>query len=233
LPELAAAIAQTDLSALQRWQFGEHNGAPAAWTGHAGEPALRWPSCRLRMPGRHNRLNAAAALTIAHALGIDGEAAVAALAGFDGLPHRLQFVAEREGVQYFNDSKGTTPEALETALAAFEQPLLLILGGYDKGADLRPVMRKAAARARVAACIGATGPVIAETIRTAGGRAESCDDLRAALEVCRREARAGDVVLLSPACASWGMYPDYRARGAEFVRLVRDACSSSAEGAAT
>lgn len=222
-PDLAAAIDTAALPAGRRWTFGVADAEPALWPASAGPaagPLIRWSARDLRVPGRHNRLNAAAALAVGHALGVDDSAAAAALAGFPGLPHRLQFVAERRGVRYYNDSKATTPEALDTALQSFDEPLLLILGGYDKGADLRPVMQRAATRAKLAACLGVTGPRIAETIRSAGGRAEVVENLAAAVAACGREARAGDVVLLSPACASWGMYTDYRARGDEFTRLV-------------
>ncbi|MBI5865814.1 MAG: UDP-N-acetylmuramoyl-L-alanine--D-glutamate ligase [Planctomycetes bacterium] len=179
-----------------------------------------WPDTRLDLPGAHNLENAAAALTVAHVLGVAPDAAKAALAGFPGLPHRLQRVAVRDGVTYYNDSKSTTPEAAVTAMHAIDAPLIMILGGYDKGSDLSPAARLAAKRAKFAACLGKTGPTIAETIQREGGRAELFDTFEAAVAACRREARAGDVVLLSPACASWGMFEDYRQRGEAFTRLV-------------
>lgn len=223
-PELAEAVERARLPARQRWATGERDGVPCAWrTGDARSDAATptWTGCRLALPGRHNRLNAAAALAAAYTLGVAPGPAAEALSTFEALPHRLQLVAERDGVRYYDDSKSTTPEALDTALAAFDEPLLLIVGGYDKGADLRPTMRRVAARVRLAACIGVTAPVIYETIRAAGGRAELCDDLAAAVRCCRSAARPGDVVLLSPGCASWGMFSDYRERGAAFAALVR------------
>ncbi len=222
--ELADAVDRAALPARQRWHVGQCDGVPCAWQASVANPdapTLTWADCRLALPGRHNCLNAAAALSAAHALGVSPGPASAALSTFEALPHRLQLVAERDGVRYYDDSKSTTPEALDTALAAFDEPLLLIVGGYDKGADLRPTMRRVAARARLAACIGVTAPVISETIRAAGGRAELCDDLAAAVRCCKSAARAGDVVLLSPGCASWGMFSDYRERGLAFAALVR------------
>jgi len=182
---------------------------------------LRWDGVQLAIPGNHNRENAAAALTVAHCLGIDAEAAVAAIGSFEGLEHRLQRVAIRDGVTYYNDSKSTTPAAAITAMSAIEQPLLIILGGYDKGSDLTPAAECAARRAKFAACIGKTGPTLVEAVRNAGGAAELFDTLTAAVAACQSRAESGDAILLSPACASWGMFPDYRVRGEEFARLAR------------
>jgi UDP-N-acetylmuramoylalanine--D-glutamate ligase len=182
---------------------------------------LRWPDTRLAVPGRHNRLNAAAALTVAHLLGIEPPRAVAALATFAALPDRLQRVGEIDGVIYYNDSKSTTPTAAATAMQAIAGPLLMILGGYDKGSDFADFARSAAKRLKYAACIGQTGKRIAELIAAAGGHAEYCGDLASAVAACHGRAIAGDVVLLSPACASWDQFEDYRARGALFTRLIR------------
>ena len=103
---------------------------------------------------------------------------------------------------------------------AIDSPLLIIMGGYDKGSDLTPAAELAARRARLTACIGKTGPKIADAVRSAGGTAELYESLGDAVRACRQTAQPGDVVLLSPACASWDMFPDYRVRGEEFARLV-------------
>jgi UDP-N-acetylmuramoylalanine--D-glutamate ligase len=203
--------------------------APAWWYRLEGDvpvarresDAVRWENLTLGVPGRHNRENAAAALTAAHALGIPAEVATAALGAFRALPHRLQLVAECEGVAYFDDSKSTTPEAALTALAAFDAPLLVILGGYDKGSDLRPLAENVARRAKFAACIGTTGPRLLDAVRAAGGAAELYPDLTLAVGACRERSVAGDTVLLSPACASWDQFADYRVRGEQFARLAR------------
>ena len=188
---------------------------------------IRWDDLRLSVPGRHNRENAAAALTVAQALGISAPAALAALARFEALPHRLQHVAQRDGIAYYDDSKSTTPEAALTALDALAAPpaddrkLLVILGGYDKGSDLRPVAQAAAQRAKFIAGIGKTGSGLVEAARAAGGAAEYCGDLAAAIAECQRRAVPGDVILLSPACASWDQFVDYRQRGQMFAALAR------------
>lgn len=176
----------------------------------------------LGVPGRHNLQNASITLTVAHLLGVPAERASAALRSFAGLPHRLQRVTTSGGVTFYNDSKSTTPDATITALNSFpaDTPLLVILGGYDKHVDLTQAAEFAARRARFAACIGQTGPTIAAAVRQAGGEASVLDSFEAAVAECRRRARPGDVVLLSPACASWGMFTDYRQRGEVFTRLV-------------
>lgn len=215
-------ISSVALAGVSGWRFRLADEKPIAiGVGpRCADRALEWPALTLGVPGRHNRLNAGAALSVAAALGVERDAALAALTDFDGLPHRLQRVAQRDGITYFNDSKSTTPEAAITAMEAFEQPLLLILGGYDKGIDLRPVAERAARRAKFSACIGPTGPGIADAVRSAGGAAEYLESLDGAVAACQRRAQVGDIVLLSPACASWGMFEDYRARGDAFTRLV-------------
>ncbi|MCA9244600.1 MAG: UDP-N-acetylmuramoyl-L-alanine--D-glutamate ligase [Phycisphaerales bacterium] len=175
----------------------------------------------LRTPGAHNLLNAAAALTAVHALGVDTEPAVTALADFTGLEHRLQLVATVDGVTYFNDSKSSTPAAAMTAIRAMSAPTRVILGGYDKGVDLRELAEFAAKNCAFVACIGATGPAIVDAVRAVGGNAAMFDSLEAAVTACRAAAQNGDAVLLSPGCASWGMFSDFRERGERFCAIVR------------
>lgn len=187
---------------------------------------LNWPQLLLEVPGVHNRLNAAAALTVAHVAGVEVERAVAAMRSFQALPHRLQRVGVFGGVTYYNDSKSTTPESALMAMEAVAGAdgggggLMMILGGYDKGIDLSPLCATIAGRARYSACIGQTGERMAEHICAAGGEAERFASLAEAVSACRGRARAGETVLLSPACASTDMFEDYRARGEAFVRLA-------------
>ncbi|MGE0480269.1 MAG: UDP-N-acetylmuramoyl-L-alanine--D-glutamate ligase [Phycisphaerae bacterium] len=218
-PRVAAFLAQRPAT----WRFVVDDRTPIATRPSALADGDRreWPDAKLRVPGRHNLENAAAALLVSELLGIEADAAIAALASFAGLPHRLQRVVERDGVTYFNDSKSTTPESAITALNAVDlRPLLVILGGYDKHVDLRGAAQVAAQRAAFAACIGQTGPMLREAISAAGGDAEFFASLEDAVRACRRRATRGGAVLLSPACASWDMFEDYRARGEQFVQLV-------------
>ena len=225
-PDLRKTFEQLfgDVSGI--WRYGLAGDVPVAVQQSTAavdcdDRRVRWEGLNLAVPGRHNRENAAAALTVAHCCGVPAEAAVAALATFEALPHRLSKVAVRDGVTFYDDSKSTTPEAALTALRAIDAPLLVILGGYDKGSDLRPVAVEAAKRTKFAACIGKTGPGIAAAMRAAGGQAEVYADLAAAVAECRRRAQPGDVVLLSPACASWDQFVDYRVRGNQFAALAR------------
>ena len=225
-PELRKTLESVHADGRTAWCYGLDGAQPTATRLTAAplgadDSPLHWEGLTLAVPGQHNRQNAAAALAVAHALGVPKEAAVAALATFEALPHRLQRVAQHDGITYFDDSKSTTPEAALTALRAIENPLLVILGGYNKGSDLRPVAEEAARRAKFTACIGATGPGLVAAIRAAGGQAELCPDLPAALAACRQHAQPGDAVLLSPACASWDQFADYRERGDLFARLAR------------
>lgn len=179
----------------------------------------------LLVPGRHNRVNAQlAAAALEAATGIDRAAALDALGDFPGLPHRLQLVVEHHGVRFFNDSKATTPDAAMQAIESFEPGTVhAILGGYDKGSDLTPLARHAAARCAAIYTLGQTGEAIAEAARAApasAARVTRCDSLEAAVAAAVEAARAGTVVLLSPGCASWGMFEDYERRGEAFTESV-------------
>ncbi|MCG3179429.1 MAG: UDP-N-acetylmuramoylalanine--D-glutamate ligase [Phycisphaerae bacterium] len=181
---------------------------------------------KLRVPGRHNRSNAAAALAVAAALGCDAGKAAAALEGFAALPHRLQLVREAGGIAYYNDSKSTTPEAALTALAAFEgKGVVVIVGGYDKKIDLEPLCRELARRAKAVVAIGQTRSLFCELIKrhapAAGGPAvKMATDLAGAVRLATHFAAPGDVVLLSPASASYDMFTNYEDRGDQFAELV-------------
>lgn len=189
------------------------------------------PLCRadeLRVPGRHNVANALAAAVVGGIGGIAPEAIAEELRAFEGLPHRLEFVAERGGVWWVNDSQGTTPYATIPALGAHGRPPVVILGGVGKGADFSELGRAVVERARGAVLIGRSADEIEAAIEAArrGGagagpvveRAASLDE---AVARARALARPGDVVLLSPACASFDMFRSYEERGERFRELVR------------
>ena len=171
----------------------------------------------LRVPGAHNRANAGAALAVAEAMGVEHGVAVATLEGFGGLAHRLELVGEHRGVRFYNDSKCTTPEACALAIGAFGGVRVhVIVGGYDKGVDLSGLAEAARSCASVHA-IGATGAAIAGMLGDAG---VDRGTLGAAFEAAAAGAREGDVVLLSPGCASWDQFENYEQRGAAFREMV-------------
>jgi UDP-N-acetylmuramoylalanine--D-glutamate ligase len=170
-----------------------------------------------RIRGSHNRENAAAATAAARILGVSHERIAEALSTFPGVPHRLELVGELSGVRYVNDSKATNVAAALRALAAYEdEPVHLILGGSRKGEDFAPLATALGPNVRSVHLIGETAGELAAAIP----RAERNGDLAAALAAI--DARPGDVVLLSPACASYDQFRDFEARGEEFRRLVQN-----------
>ena len=185
------------------------------------DPAARVDG--LAIPGSHNARNAALAREAIESLGTgDSRASIeAALRTFAGLPHRLCLLGERNGVRYYDDSKSTTPEATVLALEAFAEQdafdrVHLIAGGYDKGSDLSPIAAGAAGIAGLY-CIGATGEAIAAA---AQGNARVCGSLSRAMSDISARAAAGDIVLLSPGCASWDQFENFEQRGASFAALA-------------
>jgi len=177
----------------------------------------------LPLRGEHNRGNALAAAAAAMLCGLRPEAIPGRLATFRPLEHRLEFVRELDAVSYYNDSKATTPEAAAAALRAFEEPVVLIAGGYDKGVSFAPLAAAAAGRLRAAVVIGQTAEAVAEALGEGGcERVEFADNLTGAVAAARRFAWPGDVVLLAPACASYDMFANYEERGHLFKRLVEE-----------
>jgi UDP-N-acetylmuramoylalanine--D-glutamate ligase len=180
----------------------------------------------LAVPGRHNQANAQAAWAAARELGAARHLAAQALRAFEGLPHRMQLVAELEGVRYYNDSKCTTPEEALAAIESFPPAsAVVIVGGYDKKVDFARLCAALAGRAKAVVATGETGEAIARGVEAAGGadrprvvRAAGFDD---AVGAARRLADSGDVVLLAPACASFDQFANFERRGEAFSRLVR------------
>jgi UDP-N-acetylmuramoylalanine--D-glutamate ligase len=195
---------------------------PVAGAGHRVEFAGDDPlPAEPRIPGAHNRENAAAAAAAARAAGIAEEAVATALRTFAGVPHRLELVRELAGVRWVNDSKATNPEAAERALAAYPPGLRVILGGSRKGTPFAGLA--AQARESGVACaylIGDSADEIAEALAREGVRFRHSVDLEHAVADARADAERGDVVLLSPACASYDQFENFEERGERFRQLV-------------
>jgi UDP-N-acetylmuramoylalanine--D-glutamate ligase len=172
------------------------------------------------MPGAHNRENAAAATAAARAAGVDDETIAEALRTFPGVPHRLEPVADVNGVLYVNDSKATNVAAALRALAAYDAPLLLIAGGRGKGESFEQLAQAATGRVRRAYLVGETAAELAGAFRDVPH--EVSGDLETAVRAAAAEARPGEVVLLSPASASYDQFRDFEQRGDEFRRLARE-----------
>ena len=187
--------------------------------------ALLCKASDLRVPGRHNIANALAASIVGDAFDIPADAIGRVLREFEGVPRRLETVAEKDGVLWVNDSAATMPAATMSAIAAYDRPAVVILGGISKGADFSELARVLVHRARGAILIGRAADEIASAIAVADPkgtfdvrRAKTLDD---AVTAARQMARPGDVVLLSPACASFDMFSSADERGEKFAAIVR------------
>ena len=227
-------FADESLAAL--WSFSTTAPSiPGAWVADGqlwaccsgAQPIAICPVEDIPLRGRHNWSNVAAAVAGALAFGAPATHFAEAIRSFAGLPHRLEYVAERDGVTYYNDSLGTTVDAACAAIQAFDVPLLLIAGGASKGADFSALGTAIAeANVRAVLLIGQEAPRIAAVVQQAGASevVHCCRELPQALDTARRLAQPGDVVLLSPACASFDQFSSYAERGDLFKRLV---CTTS------
>ncbi len=192
--------------------------SPSPMIVRRGEPLM--PLAAMRLQGLHNAANAMAALAMAEALAWPLGPALEALAAFPGLPHRSQWVADVGGVRYVNDSKGTNVGATLAAVAGMDGPLVVIAGGDGKGQDFSELKEAFRGKVRHVVLIGRDAAALEATL--AGVCAlERAADMRGAVQAAHAAARAGDTVLLSPACASLDMFRDYTHRGDEFADAVR------------
>ncbi|WOO36508.1 UDP-N-acetylmuramoyl-L-alanine--D-glutamate ligase [Anaerocolumna sp. AGMB13020] len=173
--------------------------------------------------GRHNYENTMAAIGIALSLKVPVEAINKAVRNFIAVEHRIEFVTTKNGVKYYNDSKGTNPDASIKAIESMPAPTCLIAGGYDKGSEYDEWMEAFKGKIKALVLIGQTKDKIAETARNHGFHdIYMTDSLQEAVEICHRLSQEGDCVLLSPACASWDMFPNYEERGRLFKEYVRN-----------
>jgi len=195
--------------------FGPIPGAAARVEFSADDPLPAEPE----LPGRHNRENASAATAAARAAGIGDDAIAEALRDFPGVEHRLELVADIGGVRFVNDSKATNTAAARRALAAYDVPLHVILGGSRKGESFDELAGEIHGRAYL---IGETADEIAAALDRAGVGYDRCGELGHAVATAAEAAVPGEVVLLSPACASYDQFRDFEHRGEEFRRLVQN-----------
>jgi len=173
-----------------------------------------------RIPGAHNRENAAAATAAARAAGVGDDAIAEALRTFAGVPHRLELVRELRGVRYVNDSKATNTAAARRGVAAYGDPIHVILGGSLKGEDFGPFARDLPPNVRTIHLIGEATDELASALDAAGRAYDRDGDLEHAIAHAASVAEEGDVVLLSPACASFDQFDDFEQRGDVFRTLV-------------
>jgi UDP-N-acetylmuramoylalanine--D-glutamate ligase len=186
-----------------------------------GAKEEKYPLGIISLPGLHNAEDVMAAIMAARLCGCSQKNIIAAVAAFRGLPHRIEFVDEKNSIKFYDDSKGTNVGSVERALETFAQPVILLLGGRDKDGDfetLKPLLAAKAkkvilfgeARNRIESLIGGDIPVFKKV------------KLREAVESAYKNAQSGDVILLSPGCASFDEFTDYKERGNFFKDVVRN-----------
>lgn len=208
------------LHKLARGVFVQDNWIVIRW-GEKSHPVL--PVSELGIPGPHNLENAMAAVACCWVRGVSIDILARVLREFKGVTHRLEFVAEIDGISYINDSKGTNPDATIKALHSYSKPIVLIAGGRNKGNDFNGLSVLIREKARAVVLIGESAGDIKHAVENQGGpEVYLAGDLPEALSAARRIARRGDVVLLSPACASWDMFKNYEERGDLFKQAVME-----------
>jgi UDP-N-acetylmuramoylalanine--D-glutamate ligase len=218
-PPYASVKPEDDEEERERW---------VVWRRADGEEVRIIRTDEIGIPGRHNTANALAAIAIALAAGADPELLAEPLRTFRGVEHRLEYVGEFRGARYYNDSKATNPMATTMSVLSLPAPLILIAGGLDRGSDymeLLPVMRT---RLKALVALGETREKLRKVAEAAGLRtviivepeSDAESTLRKAVEEAARLAQPGDIVLLSPACASWDMFESYEVRGRMFKQSV-------------
>lgn len=175
----------------------------------------------LKLLGRHNYENVMAACAMAEACSVPMERIREVLRRFTAVEHRIEYVTEKRGVQFYNDSKGTNPDAAIQGIRAMNRPTLLIGGGYDKQSEYDAWIEAFDGKVKKLVLIGETAPHIEACAHRHGFLETVClDSLEEAVEYCYGHAASGDAVLLSPACASWGMFANYEERGRRFKEIV-------------
>lgn len=189
------------------------------WLAHRQEPWLKVDE--IKLSGRHNWANCLAAMAIAHSIGISRPAIVAAIKQFAGMPHRSQWIAEIDGVEWINDSKATNTGAAQASIEGRERPVILIAGGQSKGADMSVMFATVKRQVKLVLLLGEDAARLQQAWQGAT-RIERVRDMQQAVQRAHEVARSGDCVLLAPACASFDMYPKFEARGDDFSRRVKE-----------
>ena len=176
----------------------------------------------LNLLGRHNYENVMAAVAMALGIGVPLEAVRETLRRFTAVEHRIEYVTEKRGIRFYNDSKATNPDAAIQGIGAMNRPTYLIGGGYDKESVYEEWLSSFNGKVKELVLIGQTRDKIAETAKRCGFTAITmADSMEEAVRICYDHAKSGDAVLLSPACASFGMFKNYEERGRIFKEIVR------------
>ncbi len=177
---------------------------------------------KLKIPGKHNLENALAATALCYFTGIEPDIIGEVLEEFSGVEHRLEAVDTIDGVSFINDSKGTNPDASIKAIEAMSKPIVLIAGGYDKNAEFTKFVSSFGDKVKAVVLMGATATKMKVVIEEKGYHSIIVKDMESCVREAFRLAEEGDVVLLSPACASWDMYNSFEERGRDFKNCVKE-----------
>ena len=209
-------------SSLRALQDGIYCQDGTIWLAENGErePIVR--TDELKILGQHNYENVMTAVGMAYYAGVPMDVIRKAVCAFQGVEHRIEYVCEKNGVVYYNDSKGTNPDAAIKGIQAMNRPTLLIGGGFDKQSTYESWIRAFDGKVKYLVLIGETREKIAETARREGfHEILMAENLEEAVKICADKAEPGDAVLLSPACASWDQFDSYEQRGDLFKKYVR------------
>ncbi|MFR8869541.1 UDP-N-acetylmuramoyl-L-alanine--D-glutamate ligase [Paraclostridium sordellii] len=175
----------------------------------------------LSLPGNHNLENCMAAILMSYVLVIDLEIIKDTLKTFKSVEHRLEFVTDKDGIMFVNDSKGTNPDSTIKAITSYDKPIVLIAGGKDKQSDFTEMISYATKNVKAIVLLGETADKIEQTAKLQGmNNIFRVSNMKEAVKTAYKLAQSGDVVLLSPACASWDMYPNFEARGLDFKENI-------------
>ncbi len=210
-------------SSSKEIQNGVYYKDRALWQAKEGRVEKVIDTSELNILGVHNYENASAAAAVCDAFGSELSEIREGLREFVAVPHRIQFICEKEGVCFYNDSKGTNPDAAIKAVLAMERPTHLIGGGYDKNASYDEWIDSFGDRIKSLVLIGDTKEKIAECAASKGYEPVLfADSLEQAVRMCFERAKTGEAVLLSPACASWDMFKNYEERGELFAKYAKE-----------
>lgn len=185
-----------------------------------GSTRVSVPIAQMQIGGKHNIYNAEAAALAAAAAGVDPSQIVRSICSFEAVEHRLQSIAQKDGVLWINDSKATNVDSAWYALEAMTRPVVWIAGGTDKGNDYSPLKEFASQKVHTLVCMGLDNSVLEREFEGVVPSIVSCSDFECAMEAARGAAKAGDVVLLSPCCASFDLFRSYIHRGECFAQWV-------------
>ncbi len=177
----------------------------------------------VQIPGDHNLENILVSVAISCLMGIDIRSIQKSIKEFKGVEHRIEYLGEKKGISFYNDSKGTNPDSTIKAINAIDKPIVLIAGGYDKGSDFDKLINSFDGKIQDLVLLGETKDKIGQAARSKGfNRIHMTKDMEEAVKLSYKIANKGDNILLSPACASWGMYKNFEERGIDFKNIVED-----------